>query len=84
MKYTIDLLKLDIAKECSYLQKMISYDVAEDFMNDFADIIVKINHSIPITEAEKEKVLYIYNRYHDTMKIVTSDMIVYELCKEKL
>lgn len=84
MEYNLNMLKSDILAEKNFLAKIISKDAMEEFEYDFSAIIVKIDHSIPLTDAEKVKVLYIYNRYHGTTEFVTADMVVYELHKEKL
>lgn len=84
MQYNLKMLKCDIFSEKHYLSKIISQDAMEELEYDFSCIIAKVNHAMPLTESEKEKVFYIYNRYHGTTKFVTTDQIVHELYKEAL
>lgn len=77
--YRLAQLRMDVANECVYLHKMISEEVADEFCEDFAIIINKIKFKMDLTDDERNKLVYLYNRYHGTTEIVTSTQLLENL-----
>lgn len=77
--YRLSQLRMDVTNEYAYLHKMISEEVADEFCGDFAIIIVKIKSKMNLSDNERNKLMYLYNRYHGTTEIVTSTQLLKNL-----
>ena len=84
MHYSQALLKNDINTEKHYLDKIVSTEAMQELTEDFDLILAKLQKPSRLNDYEKEKVLYIYNRYHGTTEFVTADQVLCELYKEVL
>lgn len=82
MEYSLSQLKIDIDKEAHYLERLVSSDVSEEFLEDFFDITTKIKYGMKISDKELERLAYLYNRYHKSLAIETSEDLLAALRKD--